>query len=64
MWRNHRGHSTEGPEEIQIAQPGLRVRRRSTYVANVGSVRDLPFEPDEQRQMGDDVTNNDGETEL
>src|SRR6476659_4666508 len=38
MWRNHRGHSTEGPEEIQIARPRSSVMRRSTNMANVGSL--------------------------
>jgi len=35
MWRNHQGHSTEGPEEIQI-EPASKVMRGS--VANVGSL--------------------------
>jgi hypothetical protein len=36
MWRNHQGHSTEGPEEIQI-ELASKVMRGSTSVANVGS---------------------------
>jgi hypothetical protein len=36
MWRNHQGHSTEGPEEIQI-ELASKVMRGSTSIANVGS---------------------------
>ena len=88
MWWNHRGHSTEGPEEFQIARPGLgdaplngqrrwltacppaqielRAEDRVVPSRILGNVslktiaQHLPFEPDEQRQMGNDVTNNVG----